>query len=86
MQNNRLYRKKQFRELLRKYPDGLTDRMIAQRCGVADSDRANKILEAMGDAYIDRWVKGTKKFPWRPVWCVVEVPDNCPHPEEKAGE
>jgi len=41
-----------------------------------------KLLENMPDVYIDRWIpkdeRGGSK--WRAVWCIVEVPEDCPMP------
>lgn len=41
-----------------------------------------RALDAMPDAYIDRWVRGGYRSPvkWIAVWCVVVV-ENCPKPE-----
>lgn len=72
------------RELLRKHPDGLTDKEVIKRAGIRlNLDKARRLLENMGDAYVDRWVPGSPKFPWRPVWCVVDVPPHCPRPDTK---
>jgi len=40
----------------------------------------------MADAYIDRWIRGEFQKPPEAVWCVVEVPEDCPPPymKEKA--
>ena len=35
----------------------------------------------MPDSYIDRWT-GPHRGQWAAVWCVVEVPENCPKPDE----
>lgn len=76
-------RREVVRVLLRKYPDGLTDKEIAKRVNIKTSmDRLNLMLAGMGDAYIDRWMPGTPRWPWRPVWCVVDVPPHCPRPDE----
>lgn len=70
------------RELLRKYPRGLTDKSIAKRLGSKHSMRKlNEMLCKLGDAYIHDWVRGSPKFPWRPIWRLADVPKNKPHPE-----
>jgi hypothetical protein len=68
------------RELLRAAPDGMTATEIA---GVIDCHRqqVGKALPNMPDAYIDRWVHRRGKL--TPMWCVVEVPPDCPHPKEQ---
>lgn len=74
--------KEEARQLLRRYPNGLTDKAIAKRLTVKRSLKGvNLLLESMGDAYIHEWQPGSPKFPWRPVWRVVEVPPNCPRPK-----
>ena len=41
-------------------------------------------LESMPDAYIDRWGEKVRgQYP--AIWCVVEVPMDCPHPEDEAS-
>ena len=42
----------------------------------------NKSINSMGDAYIDRWT-GPYRGQWAAVWCVAEVPQHCPKPDEK---
>lgn len=67
------------RALLKAWPaDGLTIPEIATRLGVRKETITN-CLEAMPDAYVDRW-KGPVRGQWVAVWMVVEVPENCPKP------
>jgi hypothetical protein len=70
------------RELLRRYPDGLTTVEAATYAGIS-YDNTKRVLADMPDVYIDRWVlrDGPGRGPWRCVWCAVDVPDNCPKPE-----
>lgn len=76
----------QVRRLLRDFPDGMTAKQLAEHIFQNGEKQAcvNKSLSSMPDAYIDRYVQaapsGKSKF--AAVWCVVEVPENCPHPEE----
>jgi hypothetical protein len=59
--------------------DGMTTKELAITIdsGMRDISRA---LKAMPDAYVDRWT-GPKRGQWAAVWCVVDVPENCPKPE-----
>lgn len=70
------------RELLRRYPDGLTTVEVTSYTGMNYSN-VKRALEDMPDVYIDRWVRrdGPGREPWRSVWCAVDVPENCPKPE-----
>jgi len=70
------------RALLRKYPDGLSVKEICSFSGIADRV-ARPALRKMADAYIDRWIRGEFQKPPEAVWCVVEVPKDCPPPYTK---
>lgn len=68
------------RKLLRG-TDGASCSELEQQIGV-DSGNLVRSLRSMPDAYIDRWQparNGSKRFV--AVWCVVDVPEDCPHPE-----
>lgn len=70
----------QIRFMLRLWPDGMTALDLSKQIGVG----ANSIsvsLKAMPDAYIDRWIK-KNRGPYAAVWCVVDVPENCPKPTD----
>lgn len=67
------------RDLL-KDSDGLTTRQLQFRLGI-EQRTICKALKAMPDSYIDRWT-GPHRGQWAAVWCVVEVPENCPKPDE----
>lgn len=69
----------QIRELLLTEPDGLTASEIAKRLG-KDVDSVRVSLRSMVDCYIDRW-EGPYRGQYFAIHCVVEVPDDCPHPE-----
>ena len=69
------------RALLHQNPDGLMVSEIAKALGVKN-DSIKVALRAMVDTYVDRWVK-LRGSPMAAVWCAVEVPPNCPKPEEK---
>jgi hypothetical protein len=69
------------RALLLKHPDGLGIATIADHLGLPEpAVRAS--LRSMPDAYIDRWFKARNRK-WAAIWCVVEVPEDCPMPEYK---
>jgi hypothetical protein len=59
--------------------DGMTTRQLSALVdsGMRDITRA---LKAMPDAYVDRWT-GPERGQWAAVWCVVDVPEDCPKPE-----
>ena len=61
--------------------DGLTTRQLQFRLGIEQRTLC-KSLKAMPDAYIDRWT-GPHRGQWAAVWCVVNVPQDCPKPDEK---
>ena len=61
--------------------DGLTTKQLQYRLEV-DQRTLCKSLKSMPDAYIDRWT-GPHRGQWAAVWCVVEVPEDCPKPDEK---
>ena len=58
--------------------DGMTTRQLSALVdsGMRDITRS---LKAMPDAYVDRWT-GPERGQWAAVWCVVEVPEDCPKP------
>ena len=74
-------RQQALREVLRQYPDGLTTTQVAELSGFITSD-VRRSLAAMPDVYVDRWVPG-KRGQYMKVWCVVIVPDDCPHPKDR---
>jgi hypothetical protein len=66
------------RALLRGH-EGMTTRQLSYR---TDSDMRDitRSLKVMPDAYVDRWT-GPERGQWAAVWCVVDVPEDCPKPE-----
>lgn len=66
------------RKVLRDSEDGLTVKEITVQVQV-EADSLSRILEAMPDAYIDRW-SGPVRGHYSAVWCVVVPPENCPRP------
>lgn len=67
------------RELLKRHPDGLKASDIAKFTGI-DVRSVNKSLESVFGVYIDRWENATYRNTLAAVWVVVDVPENCPKP------
>ena len=67
------------RELLKRHPDGLKSREIADITGI-DKRVVNKALESVFGVYIDRWERSVFRNTLSAVWVVVDVPENCPKP------
>ena len=53
---------------------------ISRLTGI-DKRVVNKALESVFGVYIDRWEKSTHRNTLAAVWVVVDVPENCPKPE-----
>jgi hypothetical protein len=68
------------RDLLKKHPDGLKASDIAKLTGI-EVRSVNKSLESVFGVYIDRWEKSTYRNTLAAIWIVVDVPENCPKPE-----
>lgn len=68
------------RALLKQYPDGLKSSDMARLTGI-DTRAVNKALENVFGVYIDRWEKATYRNTLAAIWVVVDVPENCPKPE-----
>jgi hypothetical protein len=67
------------RDLLKRHPDGLKSSDIAKFTGI-DNRSVNKSLESVFGVYIDRWEKSTYRNTLAAIWVVVDVPENCPKP------
>jgi hypothetical protein len=67
------------RELLKRHPDGLKSSDIAKFTGIVNRS-VNKSLESVFGVYIDRWENATYRNTLAAVWVVVDVPENCPKP------
>jgi hypothetical protein len=67
------------REALLADPDGVIVRRLAERIN-KPRQVIQRALHLMADAYIDRWEPATGPFGYAAVWCVVEVPADCPRP------
>lgn len=68
------------RELLQDYPDGLKSSDIARLTGISNRS-VNKSLESVFGVYIDRWEKSEYRNNLAAIWVVVDVPEDCPKPE-----
>ena len=67
------------RALLKQYPDGLKSSDISRLTGI-DVRSVNKSLEGVFGVYIDRWENSTYRNTLAAIWVVVDVPENCPKP------
>lgn len=68
------------RALLRFAVDGMTVKEISVALGVRPNTIL-RVLMAMPDAYLDRWVKlRGSRGQYQSVWCVIKPPSNCPYP------
>lgn len=68
----------EIRALLRINDDGMTIAQISDALGLR-LDSVRQALEAMPDAYVDRYLDPVRgQYP--AVWCAVAPPPNCPHP------
>ena len=68
------------RDTLKQHPDGLKSSDISRLTGI-DYRSVNKSLESVFGVYIDRWEKSTHRNTLAAIWVVVDVPENCPRPE-----
>ena len=73
--------KQKIRELLLSSEDGMTIKQICQRLD-REYHNISKLVKTMPDAYIDRYREWQTNC-YEAIWCVVEVPANCPKPERK---
>ena len=68
------------RTVLKNHPDGLSVHEINKVLGYdPNDDTTRKTLSVMPDVYIDRWERALS-MNYRAVYCIVDVPENCPHP------
>lgn len=70
------------RNVLKNNPDGLTAKQIHSMTNI-NRDSITKALRVMPDVYVDRWLGSRQGVREEAVWCVVEVPEDCPKPERK---
>ena len=75
-------RQKKIRGLLRENPVGMTPIEIAEELGMHPAN-VRTALRAMPDVYVDRWRHG-KRGQYEKVWVAVHVPEDCPHPKDRA--
>ena len=75
-------RQKRIRALLRTRPSGMTPLEIAEELSMHPAN-VRTSLRAMPDTYVDRW-RIAKRGQYEKVWCAVPVPEDCPHPKDRA--
>ena len=69
------------REMLRgELSDGASPHHLSKILG-KDVSNVRGTLMAMPDAYIDRWEYIEERRKYRPVYCLADIPQDCPHPE-----
>ena len=78
----RTFATQSIRELLRANSDGMDVGTIANTVN-REPENVRRVLNAMPDAYIDRWTRFGGVGRPSAVWCVVVPPENCPPPETK---
>jgi glycosyltransferase A (GT-A) superfamily protein (DUF2064 family) len=67
--------------MLKSHEDGLTRQELSDALGIHITN-VKRAIKAMPDAYVDRWVRG-KRNAFQKVYCVVKVPEDCPHPKDQ---
>jgi hypothetical protein len=77
------YRKIQpiLREALRGCFDGMTVRELVEQTGIEDR-QVRRVLHNMETVYIDRWKPGGYQTRTQAIYCIVEIPENCPRPSK----
>lgn len=69
---------------LRENRYGATTKDLAQALQIS-VPLAHATVKAMPDTYVDRWESNGSRIaknasPWLAVWCIVDVPPDCPKP------
>jgi hypothetical protein len=77
----RATRQQAIRECLKNHGTGLTRQELSDMLKIEVANVATAI-KAMPDVYVDRWITG-RNGQFRKVYCVVEVPEDCPHPTDR---
>ena len=70
------------RALLKQHEDGLTANEISELLKL-NRDSVKNALNTMPDVYIDRWLEARQGLREQSVWCVANIPENCPKPNRK---
>ena len=73
------------RTLLKEFSDGLSPKDISEKSGI-DRNQLYRALKKMPDAYIDRWVHLYDSGHPTAIWCLVDVPKDCPKPRRVKRE
>lgn len=67
---------------MNQYEEGLTARHVGLLIGTT-TESARAALQLMPDVYIDRWTQHNEAGRYIPVYVKVQVPDDCPPPDDK---
>ena len=73
------------REVLLRHMDGLTVSDLIVQTGI-DDRQLRRALVDMDDVYIDRWYLAEYQKPAQAVYCIVNIPDDCPRPQKAHNE
>lgn len=79
----------QVRGILKTAPDGMSATQLAEMLDKPRDSVFYSLRERMADAYIDRWRPvpnrhGGKPCQYEAIWCLADVPQDCPKPEGAA--
>ena len=74
-------RQQAIRDCLKRHGNGLTRQELADILRIPPSNIKTAIA-GMPDVYVDRWVINSRKQ-YKKVYCVVHVPEDCPHPKDR---
>ena len=55
---------------------------IRKACGMKGKHQTEVIVSNLFGVYIDRWVLNKNETDYEAVYCLVDVPENCPKPEK----
>ncbi len=73
------------RRVLRNVGDGMCVPDLADLLNIHPTSIATALTN-MPDAYIDRWTPTSNKRNWKAVWCLADVPEDCPRPDKTPME
>lgn len=65
---------------LLEHSDGLTLSQLHRLAKTSSLRYTALAVESLFGVYIDRWEWSDKAMDYDPVYCVVDVPENCPKP------
>lgn len=66
--------------VLAEHQDGLTLRQLHRLASTSSLRYTQLAVERMFGVYVDRWGWDDKRQRYEPVYCLVDVPEDCPRP------